>query len=216
MGMSARRKFSKSWLSGFILALLLAAGGLLVACGSKQPDPQAQIAAAVAATLASVPTVTPYPVPTEAPTPTPFALDGVFCEYGFCLGHPVDIYLIDDGARYNPPVPSGYNSGVLFGYNQALFLQLSWRVSDPNFDAQSAMRVVLIGSEQFQGNMDVQLVGPLNVYYQPITTVADKLPFGALATWQCGGRDFIWKVYTPQDGMAPGLLKQALEKFRCN
>jgi hypothetical protein len=205
-----------------ILPLLLVAvfAGLIVilsSCSAKPtPSPQAQIEAAVAATLANIPTYTPYPLPTEVPTPTPFSLDGVFCEYSFCLGHPADVYLLDDGARRNPPVPSGYTSGVLFGYTQSLFLQFTWRVSDPNFDAQSAMRLVLEESEQFQGNFDVQLFGDLNVYYQPITTVTTVLPYGAIATWQCGGRDFMWKVYTPQDGMAPGLLKQALEKFRCS
>jgi hypothetical protein len=63
--------------------------------------------------------------------------------------------------------------------------------------------------------MDAQLLGKLNVYYQPITTVSSSLPFGGIASWQCGGRDFAWKVYTPQNGMAPALLKQAIEKFRC-
>jgi hypothetical protein len=201
----------KGWAVFFLFFL-----GFLPACSAKAtPSPQAQIDAAVAATLASIPTATAYPAPTQAPTPTPFSMDGVFCEYSFCLGHPADVYLIDDGARRSPPVPSGYNNGVLFGYTQTLFLQFTWRISDPNFDAQSAMKLVLEESESFQGNFDVQLVGALNVYYQPITTVTTVLPYGAIATWQCGGRDFIWKAYTPQDGMAPGLLKQTLEKFRC-
>jgi hypothetical protein len=204
---------------GFLAILIISAallGIVLTSCGTRAtPNPKAQIEAAVAATLAKIPTYTPYPIPTEASTPTPFSLDGTFCEYGFCVGHPADVYLLDDGARRNPPVPSAATNGVLFGYNQSLFLQFTWRVSDPNFDAQSAMRLVLEESEQFQGNFDVQLFRDLNVYYQPITTVTSVLPYGAIATWQCGGRDFMWKVYTPQDGMAPGLLKQALEKFRC-
>ncbi len=201
-----------------LVAVVVVAAAILASCSTKAkstPSPQAQIDAAVAATLANIPTYTPYPLPTEAPTPTPFALDGTFCEYGFCVGHPADVYLLDDGARRNPPVPSAATNGVLFGYNQSLFLQLTWRVSDPNFEAQSAMRLVLEESETFLGNFDVQLFGDLNVFYQPITTVTSVLPYGAIATWQCGGRDFMWKVYTPQDGMAPGLLKQALEKFRC-
>ena len=195
---------------GWIAALAI----LLAACG-LQPDPQAQIDASVAATLASIPTYTPYPTLTPVPTPSPISLAGVFCEYGFCIGHPGDIALIDDGARHNPPVASTSSSGVLFGYSQSLFMQVIWRVSDPNYDAQSAMRLIMQDGETLQGTLAGQLVGRLNVFYQPITTVTSVLPFGGVATWQCGGRDFIWKVYTPQDNMAQGLLKQSLAKFSC-
>jgi hypothetical protein len=207
----------KNWgvLILILAAVVIMAVAILASCNSKPtPSPQTQIEMAVAATLAAVPTLTPVPSSTPVPTPTPYTLDGVFCEYGFCIGHPADVYLIDDGARRNPPLASAATNGVLFGYNQSTFVQLAWRVSDPNFDAQAAMRLVLNG-ETTIGSLDVQLFRKLNVYYQPITTITKVLPFGAVATWQCGGRDFIWKVYTPQDGMAPGLLKQALERFRC-
>ena len=197
-----------------LLILILAA--VLTACSSQPtPNPQAQIEAAVAATLAAIPTATPYPLPTDVPTSTPYPLDGVFCEYGFCIGHPADVYLIDDGARRNPPIASASTNGVLFGYNPSLFVQLAWRMSDPNFDAQSAMRLVLEEGESTLGSLDVQLFRNLNIYYQPISTLMKVLPFGAVAAWQCGGRDFMWKVYAPQDGMAQGLLQQALERFRC-
>ena len=203
---------AKKWLYFIAFGTLF-----LASCSAAKPtaNPQTQVDAAVRATIAAIPTVTPYPLPTPAPSPTPFSLDGLFCEYGFCIGHPADVYLIDDGARQNPPIPSAQTNGVLFGYNQSLFMQLAWRVSDPNFDPQSAMQLVMEG-QTFQGNLDAMLIGNLNVFYQPTTTITDKLPFGGVAVWQCGGRDFIWKVYTPQDGMAQGLLKQALERFRCD
>jgi len=198
-----------------IYGMAIIASLLLAACAPQQPDPQAQIEAAVAATLSSIPSATPYPTPSPVPSLTPFPLDGLFCEYGFCIGHPADIYLIDEGSTHTPPVASAATNGILFGYNLSLFMQLVWRVSDPNYDPQTAMKVVMEENQTFQGNLDAKLIGDLNVYYQPTTTVTAALPFGAVATWQCGGRDFIWKVYTPQDGMAPGLLQQALQRFRC-
>jgi hypothetical protein len=198
-----------------IISLITA---LLAACSPPTASPQAQVEAAVAATLASIPTATPAPIPTvrSFPSPTAFSLENTFCEYGFCVGHPQEIFLIDQGATRNPPAPSAYSFGILFSYSQNLFIQVAWRLSGPSFDPQGAMQIVMVGTEQFQGSTETKLVGSLNVFYNPITVSGQSLlPYGGIATWQCGGRDFIWKVYTPQDGMAPGLLAQALEKFRC-
>jgi hypothetical protein len=200
----------------FILAVILVTGAILVSCNTKPtPSPEAQIRAAVAATLAAIPSPTPYPFPTMAPIPTPSSLEGVFCEYGFCVGHPQDFYLIDQGATRQPPIPNTYGYGILFGYSQTLFIQMAWTTSGPSFDPQLTMRYILEETEALQGSLDAQLLGKLNVYSQPITTITASLPYGGIASWQCGGRDFVWKVYTPQDGMAPALLKQAIEKFRC-
>jgi len=214
--MATRNFWTKSKLFLLGLAILLVAGTILVSCNTKPtPSPAAQIQAAVAATLASIPSPTPYPIPTTAPTPTPYSLEGVFCEYGFCVGHPQDFFLIDQGATRQPPIANTYGYGILFGYSQTLFIQMAWTTSGPSFDPQKMMHYILEEQEALQSSMDAQLLGKLNVYYQPITTVTASLPFGGIASWQCGGRDFAWKVYTPQDGMAPALLKQAIEKFRC-
>jgi hypothetical protein len=189
---------------------------LITSCSlNPTPSPDAQIQAAVAATLASIPSPTPHPLPTTAPTPTPFSLEGVFCEYGFCIGHPQDFYLLDQGSTRQPPLASTYGYGIIFGYSQSLFVEMAWTTSGSSFDPQVTMRYILEEKESLQGNLDAQLMSRLNIFYQPITTVSTALPFGGIASWHCGGRDFAWKVYTPQDGMAPSLLKQALEKFRC-
>jgi hypothetical protein len=92
---------------------------------------------------------------------------------------------------------------------------MAWTTSGPNFDPQLTMRYILEEKESLQGSLEAQLTSKLNVFYQPISTITTSLPYGGIASWQCGGRDFAWKVYTPQDGMASALLKQALEKFRC-
>lgn len=196
------------WLPVFLL--------WLTACAPPTPDPQVQIRAAVAATLAALPTPTAFVPPTPYPTYTPISLANLFCSYRFCIGHPKDAYLIDQGARRNPPIPSTYEYGVLFSYSPSLFLQMAWTLSGPSFDPQGAMRLILDPAEQFQGGLETILTPTLNVFYQPITVSSQSvLPFGGMAAWQCGGRDFVWKVYTPQDGMAPGLLKESLARFRC-
>ncbi len=189
---------------------------LAVSCAQPTPNPQAQIRAAVVATLAALPTLTPVHTPTPDPTPTPPSLENLFCSYRFCIGHPQDAYLIDQGARRNPPIPSTYDYGILFSYSNSLFLQMAWTLSGPSFDPQGAMRLIMDETEQFQGELETILTPTLNIFYIPITVSSQSaLSFGGMAAWQCGGRDFVWKVYTPQDGMAPELLKEAVSRFRC-
>ena len=190
----------------------------LAGCNNPIPtpaDPQAQINDAVVATIAAIPTYTPYPLPSPVPSPTLAPLTGLFCEYGFCIGHPPEMVFVDEGATHKPPSPGTQSKGILYGYTETMFIQLNWQISDPNFNPQTAMTLILEETQTLQGNLDVLLIGNLNVYYQPSSTITSVLPYGAVATWQCGGRDFIWKVYAPQDGTAQGLLKQSLERFRC-
>lgn len=210
----------KKWRGLFsivIFNLLLTSCNMPGLPGNEVPtrDPQAQINQAVVATLASIPTYTPYPIPTPYPSPTLASISGLFCEYGFCIGHPVEMAFMDEGSTRKPPVIGSQSNGIVFGYTETMFIQLNWRISDPNFNPQSAMSIILEETQTLQGNLDALLVGDMNVYYQPSSTVTAALPYGAVATWQCGGRDFIWKVYTPQDGMAQGILKDSLARFRC-
>ncbi len=198
--------------------ILLAVTITLAACQPATPTPESvetRIEQAVAATLAAIPAPSPLPPPTLPPAPTPFVLDGIFCEYSFCTGHPADIYLADASTIRNPASPSTYNYGILYGFNANLYIQMVWTLSSPSFDPQLTMRYILEEREQPQGNLEARLVGKFNVFYQPINTIAEKLPYGGVAAWQCGGRDFAWKAYAPNQEMIPSLLQQALERFRC-
>ncbi|MDX9991032.1 MAG: hypothetical protein RBS68_03180 [Anaerolineales bacterium] len=190
---------------------------LLVSCGANQEaQEQVRIQAAVAATLARLPSQTPYPTQQLILQPTPLPLDGLFCEYGFCIGHPSDLYLVDASILRNAATPSTRAYGILFAYNPSLFMQLTWTISGPSYDYSASQRIILEETDQLTGSMDVMLYRNLNVYYQPIgPTASDILPYGAVAVWQCGGRDFSWKVYATQDGIAPGMLQQSLERFYC-
>jgi hypothetical protein len=198
--------------------LLLPMAAFLVsmsACGPKT-DPNSQIRTAVEQTVAAIPTFTPYPPAPAAPTP--LTLQGLFCEYQFCIGHPVEMAFFDVSAQRDPSAPSSASQGILAAYNSKLFIQLLWQeapgVSDPQF-----MLDLIVDDRvdtRSSGVVPV-LVGPLNVFYVPITSTATPvLPYGGAAAWTCGGRAFAWKTYTPQPDLARSLVEDATRRFRCS
>jgi hypothetical protein len=188
---------------------------ITTACGPKA-DPNAQIRTAVEQTVAAIPTFTPFPAPPAPPTSA--GLGGIFCEYQFCIGHPVEMAFFDVSAQRNPASPSTGSQGILAAYNANLFIQVMWQsapgISDPQF------MLDLILNDQVDtrsGSVEPLLVGPLNVFYAPITTTATAvLPYGGAAAWLCSGRAFAWKTYTPQPDLARSLLEEATGKFRCD
>jgi hypothetical protein len=200
--------------SHFVLIILLF---ILTACGQRT-DPNSQINQAVAATLASIPTPTPYPIPTPHPSPTAFDLKGLFCEYQFCMGHPIDMAFFDVSAQQNAGAPSTYAQGLLASYNANLFIQMMWQISPGTADPQFLLDLILTkGVDARVGNPEIKLVRDMNVVYTAITTTATPvLPYGGSAAWTCGERVFAWKVYTPDEGSAPGLFESALARFTCN
>jgi hypothetical protein len=197
----------------YSLLLLLAA-----ACAPKAtPDPNVQIQRAVAATLAAIPTPTPIPPATPYPSPTPFSLAGLFCEYQFCIGHPVEMAFFDVSAQQNPAAPSAYNQGLLAAFNANLFIQVMWQiapgVADPKFLLDTIMDPQV---DTHAGDLDVFLVRSMNVMYTQITSTATPLlPFGGAGAWTCGDRVFAWKAYTPQAETARPLFDEALARFMC-
>jgi len=200
--------------SHLILIVLLL---ILTACG-RRTDPNSQINQAVAATLSSIPTPTPNPIPTPYPSPTAFDLKGLFCEYQFCMGHPIDMAFFDVGAQQNAGAPSSYSQGLLASYNANLFIQMMWQISPGTADPQFLLDLILTkGVDTRVGNPEVKLVRDMNVVYTAITTTATPvLPYGGSAAWTCGERVFAWKVYTPDQASAPGLFESALARFSCN
>lgn len=174
---------------------------------------------AVQQTVAAIPTYTPYPPPHFPPTATPMNLSGLFCEYQFCIGHPVDMAFFDVSAQSNPPVLSTVSQGILAAYNaNSSFIQMRWQDAPGTSDAQFMLDLVMDKAlDSRTGNLDPFAIGDLTVLYVPITTtVTPLLPYGGAAAWTCGGRAFSWKAYTPQPDSVKGLLNEALQKFRCN
>ena len=191
---------------------------LSTSCSTRTtPDANQQIQQAVAATIAAMPVPTAVPFSTPFPSPTPFSLAGLFCEYQFCIGHPIDVAFFDVSAQQNPSSPSSYSQGLLAAFNASLFIQAMWQISpgtaDPNFLLETIVDVQI---DTTSGTRDVFLIRDMNVIYDSLTTIATPaLPFGGVAAWTCGDRVFAWKVYVPNAESARPLFDEALARFRC-
>jgi hypothetical protein len=201
------------------LLILWLSAGLLAGCGRAASDTQAQIEAAVQATLAALPTPTAY-IPLSLPTPPPPDLVGLFCEYQFCIGHPAEISFFDLSAQKNPVSTSTYSQGIVLGYNAGtrIFIQVMWQeapgISDPQFMLDL---IVDPGADVRSGSPETALIGALNVLYVPITSNASALlPAGGAAAWTCGARAFAWKAYAADPDTVRAMLVDSLRKFRCN
>ncbi len=199
--------------------LLLISIFIVTACARRTPDPNILIDQAVAATVAAIPrpTSASIPISTPYPSPTAFDLRGLFCEYQFCVGHPIDMAFFDVSAQQNTGAPSTYTQGILASYNANLFLQMIWQVAPGATDPQFMLDLILDETDTRVGNLEVKLIRNMNVVYTPLTTSATPvLPFGGAAAWTCGERAFAWKVYTPDEASAPGLFDSALARFTCS
>ena len=188
---------------------------IVTACAPKQ-DPNAQVAQSVAATVAAIPTLTPAPIATPYPSATPFDLAGLFCEYQFCVGHPIDMAFFDVNARNNAASPSTYSQGLIASFNANLFIQMMWQLSPGSADPQFMLDLILDDVDTRIGTLEVKLVRDMNVIFSPITSTASPLlPNGGAAAWICGERAFAWKIYTPQAENAQPLFEEALARFTC-
>lgn len=191
---------------------------LVASCTPKATqDPNLLIQQAVNATLAAIPTATQVSPPTPYPSPTPFSLAGLFCEYQFCIGHPIDVSFFDVSAQQNPASPSTYGQGILAALNGNLFIQVMWQLAPGTSDPKFLFDTMLNDSIDTATNTSsIFLVRDMNVFYDDIATLATpSLPYGGAGAWTCGDRVFAWKVYTPQSGTARGMFDEMLARFTC-
>ena len=190
---------------------------LIVAACAPKPDPNIQIQVAVLSTLTALPASTSAPIPTPYPTPTPFNLAGLFCEYQFCIGHPVDMALFDVNAQSGATSSSNYSQGLLAAFSENLFIQVTWQLASGSTDPQFMLDLILDDVDTRTGTLDVKLIRDMNVVFTPLTTTATTvLPFGGAGAWICGERAFAWKVYSSQAENAQALFDAAIDRFQCN
>jgi hypothetical protein len=173
------------------------------------PTKEQQVQIAVAETLSSLPRNTPVP------------LAGMFCEYQFCIGHPADMAFYDVGAAKNQTTPSSYGQGIIAAYkpDTGPVILVVWQEAPNVTDPQFMIDLILQdGGDTRNGSAQVQLIGPLNVFFVPVTPAnasTSTVPYGEAAAWLCGGRAFAWKAYTAQQQLAASLMMDALTRFRC-
>lgn len=202
------------------LILLILCTSFISACVPTTPSLNDQINIAVQQTVAAFPTYTPNPPPVILPSSTFVNLAGLFCEYQFCIGHPVDMAFFDLNATRNQATPSTASQGLLLAYNanSTLVIEIAWQdstgITDPQFMINSILDAKV---DTRSGNLDPILIGNLNVLYVPINFSGSALlPNGGVAAWICGNRAFAWKAYTPQPDLPKNLLFEAIQDFRCN
>lgn len=170
---------------------------------------------AVAVYLTSQPPVPPQPTYTPYPTYTPAApeLAGLFCEYQFCIGHPVDTVLFDVRDAQDPSL---YNDGMLAAYRPDYFNLIIWQPASGSDDPQFMFDIVLDANvDTREGTLDVSTVGDRTVFYTTISN-ASAISSGGAAAWICGDRAFGWKVYAESNELAQSFFQEAIAKFRCN
>ena len=189
----------------------------VTACSFPRANAAVETQQAIAATLAAVPTSTALPIPTLFPTPTLFDLAGLFCEYQFCIGHPVDMAFYDVSAQQNLGTPSSYAQGLIAAFNATLFIQMVWQSAPGAADPQFMLDLILdSGLDTRVGTLEVKLVREMNVVYTPITSTASPLlPHGGAGAWICGDRAFAWKVYTPDEQSPPTVFENSFNRFIC-
>ncbi len=194
---------------------------LMVSCTPKiaTPDPnfQIQVNQAVAATLSSIPTPTQVTLPTPFPTPTTVSLSGLYCEYQFCIGHPVGVAFYDHLATLDVGAPSTYGNGFIYAYQiPSIIISLIWLQAPGTTDPSFLLETILDDQADLStGSLEVKLIHNMNVVYTPITTSISEVPFGSSGAWVCGDRVFAWKSYTQQADIAASLFAEAMSRFTC-
>ena len=191
---------------------------LIVSACNLRTAPNIQSPQDIVSTLSVISTPTSAPIPTAYPTATPFDLKGLFCEYQFCIGHPIEMAFYDvSAATSNQATPSTYSQGLIAAFNGNLFIQVIWQLAPGTTDPQFALDLILDDLDTRVGNLEVKLIRDMNVIYTPITSTATPvLPFGAAGAWVCGERAFAWKVWSPQAENTQSLFDMALDRFACN
>lgn len=188
---------------------------LIVSACSLKSNPNIQVPQSVVSTSEAAPTLPP--IPTLYIPPTPMDLKGLFCEYQFCIGHPIEMALYDVSAvTSNQGSPNTYQNGLMAAYNGNLLIQLMWQLAPGTSDPQFMLDLILDEVDTRVGTLEVKLIRDMNVVYIPITSTATPvLPFGAAGAWICGDRAFAWKVYSPQADNTQSLFDMALDRFSC-
>ena len=192
----------------------------LRAAGQKRPiRRRIQIDAAVAATIFSIPTYTPYPVPTHCPHPDEVRVSRfILLNTASASATPTTTWFNRRKVpRINPWLPAPSPMACSLAITRPWFMQVIWKISDPNFDPQTAMKQILEESQTFAGQPGCLID---RRYERLLPTDDHRYDRPTLRGGGCLAMR--WRVtlsgrFTPLRMAWPRLLlKQSLERFRCD
>jgi hypothetical protein len=105
----------------------------------------------------------------------------------------------------------------LLAYSSGMVIQLLWQSAPGTSDSQFLMDLILDKDVDTRTSQPVaRSIRDMSVLFSPIATTATPvLPFGGVASWNCGDRVFAWKIYTPDTGSAEALFSDAINRFMC-
>lgn len=191
----------KRWLTPILFGVLAV---MLAACGGA---PKAQPA----------PTYTPYPTYTPFPEQKPVItdIDDLYCDFGFCIGHPTGAYLTDVDA---PDEWSEYESGVLIGVNTTgSWMGMDWeKVGKSEWQLEEQALDVANNLGEAQGDARIETVGNFDVaLVSSFDSEDEDLPYGSNAAWHCGDRGFRASVFAKSESLPEVLLLEAIARFTC-
>jgi hypothetical protein len=93
-------------------------------------------------------------------------ITGLFCEYGFCIGHSTSVYLKDPKSLDEIDEWSDYRSGVLVGVGDSSMMFVKWLISSKaEWDAPRKAEDILRADHQPTGNVNEEMIGDLKVAY---------------------------------------------------
>ena len=218
------------------LFFLLISAAILMGCGPNEEEIANQVSESVELTVEAIPTTTPYTTQTAQPSATPYPtltplpsatpyptstsfptpdLANLFCEYGFCIGHPADAYLVDVDA---PEDWSTFSEGSVFGIEGDTVIGVFWETkTEEAWDIESEVLDLIDEDEEIQGELVQETIGNIFVAYAIFHSQDPSVnrPYRLGASWHCGNRGFVLIFLSNRDDVVFDFMQSSLEKFSC-
>ena len=226
--------------------LLLFTVIILVGCGPSEEEIAAQVASSVIETVEAVPTVTPYPTLTPFPEPTPYPtftplptstpfptftplptstpvttdLDGLYCNFGFCVGYPQEpnVAIPNYATDFLDEIVGELNTVEEGGYvwltdDVLVFLHWYVRSGSPKDRVENAL-----DDPDYTdvGEVIETTINDIEVAYAPYQAVESVVPYRLFSVWRCGDRLFYYSIRSEEDIDLTPVLESAISSFVCS
>lgn len=217
---------------------------ILAGCGQSEEEIATHIAASAEETVAALPTATPYPTSTPYPTFTPFPdlptatpyptltpyptptaistnLEGLYCNFDFCIGYPQDpIAAIPDYARsFIDEIVGDLNTFEEGGYSwltNDVLIFMNWYVQRTDSPKEHVENALDDPDYTDVGVVTEATINNLEVAYAPYQATDSTVPYRLFTVWRCGDRLFSYSIRSEEDVDLMPLLEKALNRFTCS